>query len=688
MSGPARFALVVSVLTALQAALPATAAALTAPQRASAAAAASASRADAALATPLASATTDAAADQLTDQPTDQAPGAAASQAAPAATVATVATTAPATAADLVYRNGYIYTVDGRDSVRRALAVRGGRIVYVGDDDGAGALVGAATRVVDLGGRMLMPGLIDAHMHPQSGGSRLLNCSLDYLALDVAQFKERIQACLDRDAKNGKGERERILLVVNWFQQGMLPEGVLTSAATLDSLRTERPVIVRSSFGHSVLLNSRAIALAGIADDSADPVGGKIVRDAQGHATGLLEDAAQDAAMNLLPPLTMAENLAASQVALQAMRRQGITSFLDAWTDPPTLTAFATLQQQGKLTARAHFAALIDLDKGATPQAAVAELLAQQKQFDQGPTVVAPSMQLRHAKLFMDGVIAAPAFTGAMLAPYRVNRGTAAAPDWQPGPSRGPDSYFSAPALQATLAALAAAHVDAHIHVDGDRAVREALDAVAALRATAKASATSSTSAWASAWAMRPALAHDEIVDPADYARFAALNVTPVLSFQWAKPAADTVGALQDYLGPRRYALVEPEEVLRRAGARIAYGSDWPVDPLDLWFALKVGVTRSAAADAGPAYAGRLTAQPGMPRAAVLRAATIDAAYTLRQEGLTGSLEVGKLADLIVLDRNFFTIPAADIANIKVLQTVVGGQVVYQDASFKQASAP
>ncbi|MEO5932351.1 MAG: amidohydrolase [Duganella sp.] len=565
--------------------------------------------------------------------------------------------------ADTVYRNGYVYTVDAKDSVRQTLAVRGGRIVYVGDNAGARALTGKATKVIDLKGRMLMPGLIDGHMHPQSGGSRLLNCSLNYEALTVPQLQARIQACLDKDKKSGP---DRWLVVVNWFQQGMLPDGAETSAATLDALKTDRPVIVRSSFGHSAQLNSKGIKLAGITRDTKDPAGGKITRDAGGDATGLLEDAAQDMAMNLLPPLTVAENLAASSAALDAMRKQGVTSFLDAYTDPETMTAFTDLHKQGKLTARAHFAVLIDLDKGATPQSAVAELLKQQKQFDQGPTTVAPSMQVRHAKLFMDGVISAPAFTGAMLEPYLVNKGTTEKPDWQPGPSAGPASYFTQDALKTTLTGLANARIDPHIHVDGDRAVRETLDAIEYLRSTPAGKD------------VRPALAHDEIVAPADYPRFARLDVTPVLSFQWAKPAPDTVGALKDYVGPARYATVEPQAVLLDAGARIAYGSDWPVDPLDEWFALKVGVTRTAAPDAGKEYAGRLGSQPGMPRAAVLRAITMNAAYTLRQEALTGSLEAGKLADMIVLDRNFFTIPEEDIANIKVLQTVVGGKIVYQ----------
>lgn len=570
---------------------------------------------------------------------------------------------AHAAPADIVYRNGYVYTVDAQDSVQQALAARGGRIVYVGGNAGADEHTGAQTHVIDLQGRMLMPGLVDGHMHPQSGGTRLLNCSLDYQPLTVPQFQARIQACLDQDQAKKVSPR-RWLRVVNWFQQGMLPDGVELTSATLDSLKTTRPVVVRSSFGHSALLNSRAMKLAGVTRRTPDPEGGKIARDAAGSATGILEDAAQDMVSKFMPVLTPKENLAASTAALDAMRKQGITTFLDAYTDPETLTAFSQLQKQGKLTARAHFAVLID-PKDAISGKAFKELRQQARQFDQGATRVEPSMQVRHAKLFMDGVIAAPALTGTMLAPYYTNQGTPQQPHWAPGTSKGPDSYFTPALLKSTLSKLAKARIDPHIHVDGDGAVRDALDAVQALRATPEGRD------------VRPALAHDEIVDPADFPRFKQLDATAVLSFQWAKPAPDTVGALKEYMGKERYAIVEPQSLLLDAGARIAYGSDWPVDPLDMWFALKVGVTRTAAPNSGPEYAGRLGEAPGMPRAAVLRAVTMNAAYTLRQEKETGSLEAGKLADLIVLDRNVMEVPAEDIANTKVLQTVVGGKVVY-----------
>jgi predicted amidohydrolase YtcJ len=550
--------------------------------------------------------------------------------------------------AQTVYRNGVVATMDAQNTVLQALAVNDGRIVFVGSNEDAQKHIGPRTRVVDLQGRVLMPGLVDAHMHPQSGGARLLNCNLNYEKLTVPQFQSRIQACLDKDK-----DSKRWLVAVNWFQQGMPP----ASHATLDALRTSRPVIVRSSFGHSVLLNTRGLQLAGVQDATPDPYAGKIVRDAQGKATGLLEDAAQDMAMKLLPPLTVAENLAASSHALDAMRRQGITTFLDAYTDPETLTAFATLQRQKKLTARAHFAVLVEPEQ--KPAKAVAEIRKLARKFDQGATRKDPSMQVRHAKLFMDGVIAAPALTGSMLAPYFNDNG-------EPGANSGPDPYFAPPALQAMLRALAQARVDPHIHVDGDRAVREALDGIEAVRATQEGAA------------MRPALAHNEIVDPQDFNRFARLDATAVLSFQWAKPAPDTVEALKPYMGPIRYDFVEPQSMLRTAGARIAFGSDWPVDPLDEWFALKVAVTRSAAPDAGPEYAGRLGSQAPLPRTAALRAMTIEAAYVLRQENNIGSLEKGKLADMIVLDRNVFDIPPEEIARIKVLQTIVGGKTVYE----------
>ena len=219
----------------------------------------------------------------------------------------------------------------------------------------------------------------------------------------------------------------------------------------------------------------------------------------------------------------------------------------------------------------------------------MARVVALVKQYDEGAVARAPGITVRNAKLFLDGVIAAPAFTGAMREPYLTNAGTAAAPRLVSGTSRGPAVYFPAEALATVLVGLARAGVDPHMHADGDGAVHAALDGVAALRKALPAAD------------IRPAIAHDEIVDPADFPRYQQLGVIPVLSLQWGKPAGDTIG-LKDYFGPARMKILEPSGLLAAAGARIAFGSDWPVDQLDEWFALKVGVTRTNAPDAPPEY--------------------------------------------------------------------------------------
>jgi predicted amidohydrolase YtcJ len=564
--------------------------------------------------------------------------------------------------ADVAYRNGRIYTANAGDEIVESLAIRAGRIVYVGSEAGIARYAGAATRTIDLKGRSAMPGIVDGHMHPFEGGTQLLRCNLEYEAMTITQFQAQLQACLDATRQQ---EPDGWLEVVNWFQEGMQPAGVATSRATLDVLKTSRPILVRSSFGHTVLVSSRALALARITRATPDPVGGRIAHDAAGEPIGLLEDEARTLATEFLPKPTTAEDVAAARAALAALARQGVTSFLEADPTPEALAAFSAVERSGGLTARAHFAPPIHPEEADDLGAAIARIVAFRTRYDRGPRGAAPRVTVRNAKLYLDGIIAGPAFTGAMLEPYRVNAGTEAEPRWTPGPSRGPDVYFPAAALETALIGLGRAGFDPHLHADGDRAVRAGLDAIEAMR---KALPDKD---------IRPAIAHDEIVSPDDFARFAQLRAYAVLSLQWGKPAPDTVDNARDYLGPARARILEPAGLLAAHGAPIAFGSDWPVDPLDEWFALKVGVTRTNAPGAGPKYAGRLGTDPGLTRIEVLRAATIGAARELHADDVTGSLECGKFADLIVLDRDPFRVPAEELAAIKVLQTVVGGRVVY-----------
>jgi predicted amidohydrolase YtcJ len=574
-------------------------------------------------------------------------------------------------AADSVYRHGVVYTADAGDTFAQAIAVFRGRIVYVGSDAGVERMVGPSTRIVDLGGRMLMPGLVDGHLHPVEGGLGLLKCNLGYASLTVEEFQARIKGCLEERARE---PQDAWLEVVGWFRYDMRPKGVSVTRATLDALPTPRPIVVHDSFGHTSLVNSRALAMAKVTGATPDPVGGRFDREASGAPTGILEDAAQEAIDTLIPKPTAADNLAAARAAQDALRRQGVTAFLDAVGEPADIEAFAELARTGELTVRAHFAPPIrpaetpDLESA---RRAVDRVVAIARKYDQGAIRETPSLSVRNVKLFMDGVITAPANTGALLEPYFENHGTAEAPRFEPASRREPDVYFPAPVLREVLVGLARNGIDPHLHTDGDLAVRAALDGVQAMRQSS------------AGGDVRPALAHCELVDPGDYPRFKALGAIPVLSLQWGKPAADTIEGARDTLGPRRHGLIEPSGLLAAAGARIAFGSDWPVDPLDEWFALQVGVTRAARPGFTPEHAGRLGNDPGLSRNTVLRAITVNAAYELHDDEVVGSLEAGKLADFIVLDRNPATVDDSAIAGTKVLRTVVGGRVVFDDGSLE-----
>ena len=566
------------------------------------------------------------------------------------------------TPAEVVYRQGQIYTADAANRVVESLAISKGRIVYVGDDAGVTAYVGPKTEQKMLSGAFVMPGLVDGHMHPMEGGVRAIGCSLHYAALTVAEFRQRLQQCLDADRRH---EPDGWLEATNWFQQAMLPAGTLANKTLLDSLNTQRPILVLDAFGHTVLANSRALAAAHITKLSVDMPGGRINRDANGEPNGLLEDGAYAVYEQLIPPLTAQQYDAAARAALAEMASQGITTALDADTPEYAMHSFQRVMQAGGLTARVHFAPEIQIADIKRPAAALRQIVSLRKRFD-GGTIGAPaSLTLRNAKLYLDGVIAGPAFTGAVIDPYFINDGTPAAPHWVPGLSRGPEPYFPAAPLAEWLIRLGRAGIDPHLHVDGDRAVRAGLDGVEAMRQALPGKD------------IRVGLAHDELVHPDDFPRFQALGVYPVLSFQWQKPAPDTLDQLKDYLGPARFSILEPAGLLLRAGAPVAYGSDWPVDALNPWFAFKVAVTRENDPATGPAYAGRLGDDPGLSRLETLRAMTVTAARELHCDDVVGSLELGKLADLVVLDRSPLTVEVRDIANVKVIETVLGGKTVF-----------
>jgi predicted amidohydrolase YtcJ len=509
--------------------------------------------------------------------------------------------------------------------------------------------------------------LVDAHNHPIAGGLELLDCNLNYAPLTIAQFRHSIQDCLD---KTKAKEPDTYLNVVGWYRQAMQPSGTQVTKADLDVLKTRRPILVQSSDGHTTLANSRAMELAGIGRNTPDPHAGRIARGASGEPTGIFEDAGEGLVRKPEPAPSAADMLDAARAAQAAFRKDGETAFMMQVAEKPDIQAWSTLQKQGLLTARAYMAPDISAQQMlGNPQPAVQSILDLKRQFDTGPIGPRPNVWVRNVgELFQDGVLQWPAQTASLLQPYLINKGTEAKPDWVPGSWSGPAPYTPLPTLERLLLALADAGLEPEVHAIGDRAVRHTLDAYAYVRQHLDGRD------------VRLEIAHAEMVAPADIPRFKELNVIPDMGFQWAKPAYDSIDAARSYLGPVRWNRMEPEGYLVQAGVPIAQGSDWPVDPLNSWVDMKVLVTREGSL--GGKYAGPLGTVPGVPVKEAIRAFTINGAYALHSERYFGSLERGKLADLLVIDRNLLRIPPRQIAATKVLLTMVGGKTVYSASSF------
>jgi predicted amidohydrolase YtcJ len=359
--------------------------------------------------------------------------------------------------------------------------------------------------------------------------------------------------------------------------------------------------------------------------------------------------------------------LSDGDTALKTLTAAGVTSILDALGSEASAQTYSALQKAGKLTVRVHLAVRMGrVDDIALVDETVARVVRVRDRFDQ-PLQTAPGIRVHTVKMTLDGVIQAPAQTASLLAPYWVNVGDAVHERWQPGKNAGPPVYIEQNVLNALVVGFATAGIDAHIHAIGDGASRAALDAFAKMREVVPRDN------------IRPAIAHAELVDPDDYARFRTLNGVPVMSYQWSIPAPNSVTGAKNHLGPERFERMEPFDALDRAGARVVYGSDWPVDRLNYWLALKGGITRAGVGTYGEEFAGRLNKAPGLTRESALRSITLNGAWALHQDKELGSIETGKLADLIVLDRNFMTVSDDTLATNKVLLTMVGGTIVHDD---------
>jgi predicted amidohydrolase YtcJ len=535
--------------------------------------------------------------------------------------------TAPA-AADIVFRGGTVYTADSLHPRASAAAVRGARIVYVGDEAGAERWTGRDTRVIEMHGGMLLPGFHDAHVHPLTGGVELAECN-------VVDDTTRAEL-LAHIARCGREQKGAWVRGSGW--QLPLFAAANPQRALLDSLVPDRPAYFTSMDGHSAWVNSRALALAGITAATSDPPNGRIERDRSGAPTGTLRESASSLVSRQLPRYGQSELEDGARRGLALASSFGITSVQEASADSAMLAAYASLARQNQLPLRVVAAIRVDPSAGVAQVPAMAALRARFATERLRPTA---------AKIFVDGVI--EAHTAALLEPYVDTH------------DRGP-ANLTPPRLDSIVIALDRAGFQVHMHAIGDRAVRMGLDAVAAARA---ANGTRDS---------RHHIAHLQMIDTADVPRFHELGVYANFQALWAYRDTYIQDLTEPVLGAERSSRLYPIGSVARTGATIVGGSDWSVSSMNPLEAIQVGVTRRAP----DAPAG----EPWLPKEAVtleqmLAAYTINGARVSFEERETGSIEVGKAADLVVLDRDLFAIPANEIHRARVLRTFVDGREIY-----------
>jgi predicted amidohydrolase YtcJ len=544
---------------------------------------------------------------------------------------------------------------DSGPEFAEGLAIQDGRIIFIGSSKKARSYVGPVTKVLDLGGRMVMPGIVDGHFH----GTRPTDCSVQYEGGTIATILARLQACLDSPEQAALKNTNTRFEANNLFGESIEPPGTPLTRQDLDRLETTRPVRVENADGHKFWMNSKAITNAGLGRETPDPPAGAIGRDADRTPNGFFADYE-------LPdwgaerPVTDAMRLDWVARTEADANRDGITSIFIPGGGEEEIAQWAALQDKGRMTVRAGVGLSASFVRGNTDAQDLKrriDALAEYKKYAKGLITVDA------VKVYCDGVMEYPAQTAAMLAPYRVNAGTATRPEWRPGPSRGPDP--SCADARPGFVALDRAGWQIHVHAIGDRAVRDALDNFqAALEANGGRD-------------LRHTITHLQTIDPADVPRFGKLGVVASLSLQWARRDGYSVTYTQGYIGDDLYDHQYPAYDLWRSGAVVAGGSDYPVDPLAPFVQLETAITRTGEPLPG-VFPGALAPREAIPDLlAVIRMHTINAAYEMHQEKATGSIEVGKQADLIVLDRNLFRIPTTRISETRVLLTLLGGKIVY-----------
>ena len=546
-------------------------------------------------------------------------------------------------AADLVLQNGAIYTVDENHSWAQSIAIKQGKIVYVGSDAGAKEFIGTDTKSVDLQNKMIMPGMQDVHIHPISGGILSAACDLNGLST-IAEYRTAIS-----NYANANPDVEWIL--GGGWAMSVFGVGGKPSKKIIDELVSDRPVFLRSTDGHSGWANSLALEMADITKDTPDPVDGIIDRDPEtGELIGSLQEGAMTLVGKYIPNDTIESKISGLRYTMEMLNGYGITAIQDAIVRENDLKTYNYLENKNELTLRVVASHWWERSQGL-------EQLEHFKQLRNKYTsrLVNPGT----VKIMQDGLV--ENYTAVLVEPYHLPSQTKGIPMVEP--------EF----LKEVVTAIDAADFQVHFHALGDGAVRQSLDAV-------------EESIYENGrLGNRHHISHLQLIHPDDFSRFVELDVVANFQPLWAYTGDYLTELAAPFIGAERVRWSYVIKTIQDTGAMIAFGSDWSVTSANPFHQMETAITRQSAsnitalenAPVDPQQDVPLNIEESIDLKTAIDAFTINAAYVNNLETETGSLEVGKLADLVVLDRNLFEIEVHDISETNALLTLFEGRIVH-----------
>ncbi len=550
----------------------------------------------------------------------------------------------PVFSADLILSGGHIYTADQGYPSAEAIVIEDDKIIFVGAEHEALTYRKPTTRLIDTQGKMVLPGFHDAHIHPLLGGRSMMGCDLAGAA-DLEALTAILRSCLVLSEKQW--------LVADGLNLGFFAQ----SGPTLDWLDTisdTKPVLLRASDGHSVAVNSLALELANITRDTSDPAAGLIERDGQGAPSGTLRESAMTLAEQQVPEMTEQARIAAMLAAIAEMNRFGITSIFDAWVGSRDIAVYQAIEKQEQLTLRVRAALAYghgDLFVLDPPTMYESQLLSRE-------SLRSDRFELAAVKLFIDGVLEGE--TAALISPYLHKPGY-----------RGELTYPQKQ-LNQIVAGLAKEGLQVYTHAIGDGGVRAILDAIEFAQQSHGRND------------LRHHISHLQLIHPDDHRRFAELGVVANFQALWALPDEWIVNLNLPVVGLDRVHRMYPISSIVQSGGTTVGGSDWNVSSLNPLDAIEVALLRQdwlANDDLDNDALSELDVLNRQERVdldTMLRAYTINAAWSMHQEDLTGSLAPGKQADIIVLSADLFDIPPQRISTVAVELTFIDGKLVYQ----------